>query len=48
MVWSLGEKEDGLIEALIPLELIRVKGETGSTNVAITWNDVLVLGVVGA
>ena len=34
--------EDGIIDALIPLELIRDKGKTGS-DVAINWIDGFVL-----
>ncbi len=48
MVWPMGGgEEDGSIEALVPLDLIRAKGETGS-DVAITWMDGFVLGGVGA
>ncbi len=39
MVWPMGwRKKDGSVKALVPLELIRVKGETGS-DIAITWMD---------
>jgi hypothetical protein len=46
MVWPMGGgKEDGTIEALVPLELIRAKGEeTTGSDVAITWIDGFVLG----
>ena len=48
MVWPMGGgEEDGSIEALVPLDLIRAKGKTGS-DVAITWMDGFVLGGVGA
>jgi hypothetical protein len=48
MVWPMGGgEEDGSIEALVPLDLIRAKGETGS-DVVITWMDGFVLGGVGA
>jgi len=48
MVWPMGGgDDDGSIEALVPLGLIRAKGETGS-DVAITWMDGFVLGGVGA
>lgn len=47
MIWTMGGgKEDGYIEALIPLELIRDKGETGS-DVAITWIDGFVISASG-
>ena len=43
MKWALGVgDEDGIIDALIPLELIRDKGKTGS-DVAINWIDGFVL-----
>ena len=43
MTWSLGQKEEESIEVLVPIEVIQSQGETGS-NVAITWNDGVVLG----
>ena len=45
MIWPMGGgKEDGSIEALVPLELIRAKGEKTGSDVAITWIDGFVLG----
>jgi hypothetical protein len=47
MKWALGVgDEDGIIDALIPLELIRDKGKTGS-DVAINWIDGFVLDASG-
>ena len=49
MVWPMGEeKEDGPIEALVPLELIRANGEKTGSDVKITWINGFVLGGVSA